>query len=263
MKRILVIGGYGHAGAQIVDLLLAVGEAHITVAGRNLARATRFVQDREAYASRLAGMALDARDAAQLGTAALGMDLVIVAAGTSSTVVPGALAVIAAGADFLDIQVSAAKVRQLQALDAQMRALTASLPMLREGGFRVAGFNLITDFLVIPIVMAGMKLSPSLTARPLARLLRASIIHGSRPPYGAALQLDGGKRGENRTLLRISHADAYAMTAAPVVATVLQLLDGSARRPGVHLQAMLVDPPRFFADLQRFGIQVDRFFQPC
>ncbi|MFE8151420.1 saccharopine dehydrogenase NADP-binding domain-containing protein [Brenneria goodwinii] len=361
----MVIGGYGHAGTQIVDLLLAVCEAHITVAGRNLARASRFVQDRKAYASRLSGIALDARNSAQLGTAATGMDLVIVAAGTSSTVVPSALAVIAAGADFLDIQVSAEKVHQLQALDeqvsasgrcivtdggfhpglpaamirhaaaslpeletahvssviainwrelsptsdatveelmdafrdyayeefadgcwrragrprkvsfpapfgqrycsamglAEMRAVTASLPMLRAGGFRVAGFNFITDFLVIPIVMAGMKFAPSLMAKPLARLLRASITHGSRPPYGTVLQLDGGAQGDNRTLLRVSHVDAYTMTAAPVVATILQLLDGSARRPGVHLQAMLVDTPRFFADLQRLGIQVDRFFQ--
>ncbi|CPR17733.1 hypothetical protein BN1221_02816 [Brenneria goodwinii] len=39
----MVIGGYGHAGTQIVDLLLAVCQAHITVASRNLARASRFV----------------------------------------------------------------------------------------------------------------------------------------------------------------------------------------------------------------------------
>jgi hypothetical protein len=57
--------------------------------------------------------------------------------------------------------------------------------------------------------------------------------------------------------MRIRHSDAYVVTAAPTVAAALQLLDGSARRPGAHTQAMLVEPTRFFADQSAMGLTVE------
>ena len=60
-----------------------------------------------------------------------------------------------------------------------------------------------------------------------------------------------------RTLMRISHPDAYFVTAAPTVAAALQILDGTARRPGAHTQAMLVEPTRFFADQSAMGLTVE------
>jgi hypothetical protein len=57
--------------------------------------------------------------------------------------------------------------------------------------------------------------------------------------------------------MRISHPDAYLVTAAPTVAAAVQILDGTARRPGVHTQAMLVEPIRFFADQSAMGISVE------
>ena len=66
----------------------------------------------------------------------------------------------------------------------------------------------------------------------------------SPAPYGTVLQLEGNVPGQpSRTLMRMSHRDAYFVTAAPTVAAVLQILDGTARCPGAHTQAMLSSPP--------------------
>ena len=37
----------------------------------------------------------------------------------------------------------------------------------------------------------------------------------------------------------------------------LQILDGTARRPGAHTQAMLVEPTRFFAEQAAMGLTVE------
>jgi saccharopine dehydrogenase (NAD+, L-lysine-forming) len=38
--------------------------------------------------------------------------------------------------------------------------------------------------------------------------------------------------------------------------SILQLLDGSARKPGLHFQAHLVEPQRLIRDMARLGIEV-------
>jgi saccharopine dehydrogenase (NAD+, L-lysine-forming) len=39
---------------------------------------------------------------------------------------------------------------------------------------------------------------------------------------------------------------------------MLQLLDGSARKPGLHLQAHIVEPQRLMLDLARLGIKINK-----
>jgi saccharopine dehydrogenase (NAD+, L-lysine-forming) len=141
---------------------------------------------------------------------------------------------------------------------AEMHQLTAALPDLRETGFYVGGFNPVVDYAIIPVAMAGMRIAPARLGPPLGRVLHWGLVRFRRPPYGTVLQLDGNAPGRRpTTLMRISHRDAYQVTAAPTVATSLQILDGSVRRPGVHTQAMLVEPTRFFADLAALGISVE------
>ena len=55
--------------------------------------------------------------------------------------------------------------------------------------------------------------------------------------------------------LRVTHPDAYFITAAPVVAALLQYIDGR-RPPGLYTQAAFVEPVRFVEDLRSMGVQV-------
>lgn len=138
----------------------------------------------------------------------------------------------------------------------EMRAVAAEVSTLTDTGFYVGGFSTPVTYGVIPVVYAGMKLAPQLSARPMGHLLDWGLRRFSRPPYGTVLQLDAAAGGTPaRPVLRLSHTDAYLLTAAPVVATVRQLLAGPTR-PGVHLQGVYVDPPAFFADLAAMGVQL-------
>ncbi len=55
--------------------------------------------------------------------------------------------------------------------------------------------------------------------------------------------------------LEFTHTDAYLLTAAPVVAGLIQYLDGKMNA-GLHFQALTVDPTKFFADLGKMGIEI-------
>lgn len=137
----------------------------------------------------------------------------------------------------------------------EMRAVAAATPGLRDTGFYVGGFPNAVNYGVIPLVYAGMKVAPRRAAEPLGRLLDGSLRRFSRPPYTTYLQLDGGDSDQqDRPLMRLHHDDAYLLTAAPVVATVRQVL--ADPRPGVHLQGMLVEPGTFFDDLAAMGVEV-------
>lgn len=55
--------------------------------------------------------------------------------------------------------------------------------------------------------------------------------------------------------LSVAGADGYHLTAA-AVACLRQLLDGSARRSGLHLQGHFVHPGPLLAALAEFGQEV-------
>jgi hypothetical protein len=144
----------------------------------------------------------------------------------------------------------------------ELRELPGAFPTLRETGFFVGGFGWLPDYVILPIVMAGMKLAPRLVEGPLSRLFAWSLRWASKPPFATALQLEAegeGEGGESRQLrLRLWHADGYDFTAIPVVACLLQWLDGDARKPGLATMANIVEPTRFLADLERLGVRIER-----
>ena len=118
----------------------------------------------------------------------------------------------------------------------ELDELPDAFPTLRETGFFVGGFGWLPDYVVMPIVMLGVKLGPRLVQQPLARLFARSLDWASKPPFATLLQLEAEGEdadGKQRHLsLRLSHADGYDFTAIPVMACLLQWLEGGARKPG-------------------------------
>ena len=138
----------------------------------------------------------------------------------------------------------------------EMRPLPELVPGIQEAGFYVGGFNWFVDGIVFPIMPVLLKLR---LRKLVERLLLWGLISFSKPPYGTLLKLeaDGEKDGRQaHAELLLAHPDGYVFTAVPAVASLLQILDGSARKPGVHMQALVVDPVRFLEDMKRMGIEV-------
>ena len=141
----------------------------------------------------------------------------------------------------------------------EMRPLPSMFPSLKETGFFVGGFNPVVDFVLMPVGMGLMKVAPKRGAALFGRLLEWGLREFTRPPYGTLLQLEaeGEQDGRPAALtIEVAHSDGYLLTAAPMVACLLQMLDGSARKPGLHLQALLVEPARFLDDLKMMGVEV-------
>ena len=140
----------------------------------------------------------------------------------------------------------------------EMDALPTLIPSLHETGFYVGGFNWFSDWFISPLVMVGLKLAPRRLLSPLARLQFWSMAHFSRPPYGTVLQLEaaGTRDGAPHALmLRLTHDDAYALTAIPVVACLRQWLAGP-RRPGLWYQGQYVEPEALLYDMARMGVVI-------
>jgi len=140
----------------------------------------------------------------------------------------------------------------------ELRALPEMLPTLRETGFYISGSNWLADLFITPIVMIGLKIAPQRGLTPLGKLMWWGMQQ-SPPPYVVALKVEakGLKNGQQAKVeVRIEHADGYELTAIPVVAYLLQYLDKSTRRPGLHMMGQLAEPVRLFDDMQRLGVNI-------
>ena len=142
----------------------------------------------------------------------------------------------------------------------ELRPLPDVLPSLNEMGFYISGFNWMTDYVIMPIAFAMLKVFGEKAKIPMGKLFSWSLRKFSQSPFGAVLQLEakGIKDNQNCCLqMRLAHNDAYALTAIPAVACLLQYLNGDIRRPGLWLQANLVEPTQFFEDIARLGVSMD------
>lgn len=147
----------------------------------------------------------------------------------------------------------------------EMQALPAHFPSLRETGFYVAGFNPFVDYVAMPLGYLAARVGTAEVMRRAARLFLWGLKRFSRPPYRTILQLtaSGRRAGRAATLrLTLSHEDAYFVTAVPVVACLLQYLDGTIGAPGLYDQANIVAPRRFLHDVERLGITVQQHTEP-
>jgi saccharopine dehydrogenase (NAD+, L-lysine-forming) len=141
----------------------------------------------------------------------------------------------------------------------ELRPIPEMIPSLRETGFFVGGFNWFVDWLALPLGALALRLRSETITMQMARLLHWGLVTYSKPPFGTALKVEaqGLRNGRAATMdLTLSHEDGYTLTAIPVVACLLQYLDGSIRKPGLWTQAGIVEPERLMADLERMGIAV-------
>jgi saccharopine dehydrogenase-like NADP-dependent oxidoreductase len=140
----------------------------------------------------------------------------------------------------------------------ELRPLPEMFPELRELGFYISASHWMTDWVVLPLIWLWLRLNPG-AVRPAGRLLWWSMGTFHRPPYRVELQVhaDGERNGQPAQVqASVSHVDGYELTAIPVVAALLQYLDGSARKPGLWMMGHLVDPARLMVDMQSMGAQV-------
>ncbi|OGB62340.1 MAG: hypothetical protein A2Y94_11335 [Caldithrix sp. RBG_13_44_9] len=139
----------------------------------------------------------------------------------------------------------------------EMKSLPQNYPSLKETGFFVGGFNWFVDNILMLPSMMILSIWRGRAIRPISRLLHWGLNKYSKPPFGTVLLLEAsgwkGKQFTKRQLI-IEHGDGYLLTVLPVVACLLQYLDGSIRKPGLWMQGNVVEPKRFFNDLQRMGV---------
>ncbi len=139
----------------------------------------------------------------------------------------------------------------------EMNSLPAKYPGLQDSGFYVGGFNWFVDWLLFPLIWPLYRLFGKSSVKPLAKVLGWGLRNFSKPPFGTRLKVEasGTRNGEHIShSLMLSHDDGYVFTAIPVVATLLQYLDGSWRKPGLWTQAHFVEPKRMLDDMQRMSI---------
>lgn len=141
----------------------------------------------------------------------------------------------------------------------ELRSLPEQIHGLEETGFYIAGFNWMTDYFVMPLAYSAFKLFGYKAQKQMAKLLYWSLVNYTKPPYQAVLQLDAKGITNHQTstfCMKLSHSNAYVLTAIPAVACILQYLDGSVRKPGLWLQTNLVEPTQFFENIRRLGVDV-------
>jgi saccharopine dehydrogenase (NAD+, L-lysine-forming) len=148
----------------------------------------------------------------------------------------------------------------------ELRPLPELIPALHETGFYVGGFNWFVDWVIMPIGLPLLWIAPRRGPRLLSRMMLWGLERFGRPPYGTLLKLEaaGARDGvETELTVVVYHPDGYVLTAAPMVASLMQVLDGSARRPGLHFQALLGDPERLLTDMQGMGVEVSISERPA
>ena len=141
----------------------------------------------------------------------------------------------------------------------EMRAVPKMFPSIKETGFYIAGFHWFVDWFLFPLIMIALRLWPEKAIKPMAKLMWWGLTTFSSPPYGVCLKVEAtGEKDDEAKRMEVSlyHEDGYMITAIPVVACLLQYLDGSIKKPGLYIMANLVEPNRLMEDMKRMGVTV-------
>lgn len=141
----------------------------------------------------------------------------------------------------------------------ELRPLPEMYPSLKDVGFYISETHWLLDWVISMVVMAGLKIAPRRSVRPLGKLLWWAMQTLPKPPHLVALTVNAsGLRNSQPAKVQasVSHPDGYELTAIPVVAFLLQYLDGSAKRPGLWMMGHLAEPKRLMIDMEKMGVKV-------
>lgn len=139
----------------------------------------------------------------------------------------------------------------------ELRPLPEMYLSLKDLGFFISESHWVIDYAVMPITFVWLKAMPC-ALRPVGRFLWWGMRTFHKPPYKVELQVQasGSKDGEPTVVkASVAHPDGYELTAIPVVAALLQYLDGSARRPGLWMMGHFADPLRLMSDMEKMDLQ--------
>jgi len=142
----------------------------------------------------------------------------------------------------------------------ELRAIPQLHPQVREVRFAMGGFNWFTTWVAFPVALASQLALRGAALGPVSRFVRWSFKRFSAPPYGTYLKLEtrGTSKGRPKAVdVTVRHNDGYILTAASVASCMMQYFDGSIRKPGVWIEANVVDPERTMRDLLKFGAEVE------
>jgi saccharopine dehydrogenase (NAD+, L-lysine-forming) len=140
----------------------------------------------------------------------------------------------------------------------EMLPLPGMYPSLKEVGFYMSELHWISDWVVMPLAFLWMKVAPN-AVRPIGKFIFWGMHTFHKPPYRVELMVQAaGSKNSKPTHFRasVAHADGYVLTAVPVAATLLQYLDGSARKPGMWMMGHLAEPVRLMADMEKMGLLI-------
>lgn len=136
----------------------------------------------------------------------------------------------------------------------ELVGLPSMYPTLRNVGFYIST-HWFSDWVVTPLVFLWLKVFPN-SARGVGRLVWWSMRTFNGPPERVELTVQAmGSRAGQPTAFQasVSHRDGYELTAIPVVATLVQYLEGP-RRPGLWMMGHFPEPVRLMSDMERMGV---------
>jgi len=139
----------------------------------------------------------------------------------------------------------------------ELRPLPEMYPSLKDVGFFISETHWITDWVIMPVTWIWLKIMPQ-AVRPIGKFLWWGMGTFHKPPYRVELQIQAsGLIDGQMTNIRagVAHPDGYELTAIPVVAALLQYLDGSARKPGLWMMGHFVEPIRLMNDIEKMGVK--------
>jgi len=134
-KKILVLGGYGSTGRPLCHYLLQEADVDVIVAGRNVAKGEALAAELNSRfgEGRVTAVIVDAASRSSLETAFAEIDMVVVASSTVQYTEMVALACLATGVDYFDVNFSASKTAVLLQLAPEIEE--AGLCFVTDGGF--------------------------------------------------------------------------------------------------------------------------------